>query len=172
MSHSLRQLFPLAVLACAGASLVAGCPGKLENPERFAGGAGPGECPDIEELFVESCGNSGCHDAATASAGLDLVSAGVASRLTNQLATGAGCGSAPLADPDNPTDSVVYNVLTDDFCSTNQMPWLAEPLTADVLKCVEEYIAGLPPGNPTGGGGMGSGGMGTGGMGMGGAGGM
>jgi hypothetical protein len=61
------------------AVVATGCPGTLENPERFKGG-----CPDVPaEILGKKCGTAFCHDATTKQSQLDLVSSGVATRVKN-----------------------------------------------------------------------------------------
>ena len=176
-----KVMVATASMITAGLTL-GGCPGSLENPERFTGGGGPGgngACPDIEaELFPQKCTDgTNCHTADFEAAGLDLETPGIGDRIVSAPATAAGCMGMPMADPNDPTGSIIYNVLTDDSCSSfGQMPFGADPLSQAEIDCVEQWITTLEGGNPTttssgmGGGGMGMGG--AGGMGMGGAGGM
>jgi hypothetical protein len=67
------------------------------------------------------------------------------------------CGNAPLLDPDNPTDSVVYDVLLETSCSAfGQMPFNQDPLSQAEIDCVEAWIAdqsSTPTTSSTGGGG-------------------
>ncbi|MEQ9318918.1 MAG: hypothetical protein RIF41_07140 [Polyangiaceae bacterium] len=177
------QLMVVSAALVTGGLAMGGCPGSLENPERFTGGGGPGgagACPDIEtELFPQRCTDgTNCHTADFEAAGLDLESPGIGERIVNAPAVGADCMGMPMADPNDPTGSIIYNVLTDDSCSPfGQMPFGGDPLSQAEIDCVEEWITTLEGGNPTtpssgmGGGGMGGMG-GAGGMGMGGAGGM
>ena len=67
-----------------GAATFLGCPGELENPERFLDGGVPVTCPDIyNDIFVKRCAGSICHEGANAAAGLDLVAPNVESRLVD-----------------------------------------------------------------------------------------
>src|SRR5262245_40597964 len=83
---SLRVVAAL-VLGVAGLA-VAGCPGDLD-PRLLGGGSGtagtggPQVC-DGATLMVSKCGQAGCHNSNAPQAGLDLVTAGVISRLLGQ----------------------------------------------------------------------------------------
>ena len=174
----LAQLMVITAGLVTGGLAMGGCPGSLENPERFTGGGGPGgagACPDIEaELFPQKCTDgTNCHTADFEAAGLDLETPGIGDRIVGAPATATGCMGMPMADPSDPTGSIIYNVLTDESCSTfGQMPFGADPLSQAEIDCVEEWITTLEGGGTTTSTGMGGAGMGgAGGMGMGGAGG-
>lgn len=130
--------------ALAATLVLAGCPGTLENPERFktkgAGGGGDGSCPDIPALFAERCAGSGCHGATMPQLGLDLASPGVGARVAGQPAVGC---TGLLADPANPEQSILYRKLTDAPPCGGRMPSIGEPLTPDEMECVREWIASL-----------------------------
>jgi hypothetical protein len=136
-------------------SLLAGCPGKLQDKARFlvdAGdldaadapgeaGAGPelGPCGDVPtRLFVPSCGGTGCHGATAAQQDLDLVSADVASRV---VGVQAKVCVGTLADPSNPESSLLYTkLLTGPACGA-QMPLARPPLSSTDAACVLSWIA-------------------------------
>ena len=171
-SHSRPAHIVLAsLIALAG---LWGCPGELEDPERFLNGGG---CPDVEtELFPQRCGQANCHSAEDQAANLDLVSSGLAQRVVNVPAS-SDCNNTPLASPDAPQASVLYTKLTDTFCGPSQMPVIGDKFTDEELECVAEWLASLPGGGPatsssSSGGGMGGAGGMSGSGGMGGAGGM
>src|SRR5215208_5897142 len=75
------QRLVLPVVATLAAFAFVGCPGELENPERF----GPATCPapiDVPtEIFVPSCTDVLCHGSVEPAAGLDLLSDNVLERL-------------------------------------------------------------------------------------------
>ena len=125
----MNHRWSLVLIACA---VAAGCdPGKLENPDRFKA------CMiNVEtQVFVPKCGAAGCHSAMSPQAGLDLVTAGVATRL----ATGTSmCGGKPLAP-------YTAEKLTPSPTCGSPMP-LGDPLTAEEDKCVREYLAALADG--------------------------
>ena len=79
------RLFPLGVALL----FLCGCPGELQDPERFltgGGDAGPG-CDVENGILKTKCGTAGCHDATTIAQGLDLATAGVGTRLRTSMAT-------------------------------------------------------------------------------------
>lgn len=147
------------------ASALTGCPGHLEDKDRFdavgstgagttdgastGSGAGGGAdasssasggtaCPDIPMLFVMKCGTAGCHGADSPQQGLDLASPDVASRVVGKMSK--ECGE-PLADPANPDGSVLYKKLKPSpTCGGSQMP-LGVPLSSAETDCVKDWIA-------------------------------
>jgi len=146
-------LLPLLLLASAG------CPGTLPDRERFlvdgkfvsgdlatpalddggadAGGTGP--CGDVPtRVFIPSCGGSGCHGKTAPQQGLDLESAGVATRLLGK--SGMEC-PAVLADPANPEGSLIYTKLLPSPSCGAQMPFARPPLPAADIACVKAWIA-------------------------------
>jgi hypothetical protein len=149
--------------------VTAGCPGTLEDPERFieAGGgvvtpqgtgdaAASGEggqtldaatCPDIPTaVFQAKCTSSGCHNSQDKSQGLDLQSSGVSMRLVGVAATE---GPGLLVDPGTPSHSVLYTKLTTMPPFGARMPLgssLDEATIACVLSWVEEVANGARAG--------------------------
>lgn len=148
----------LAALAC----FVVGCPGKLEDKERFldyipteagpeaaapmaggpgaqAGAANDDSCGDIvDRVFAPSCGDTGCHGAVAPQQGLDLVSPGLAQRVVG--VSGTGCVST-LADPTNPEGSLLYKKLLPSPGCGAQMPLARPPISAADSACVLAWIA-------------------------------
>ena len=146
---------PSATWLCAlGAlSLLTGCPGKLDDIERFLvdsaalddagnGSAVPddtGACGDvIARIFVPSCGDTACHSATAPQQGLDLASPGVAMRVVN--VSGRVCMST-LADPKNPEASLLYTKLLPKPTCGAQMPLARPPLSSADAACVLAWIA-------------------------------
>ena len=144
--------------------LLTGCPGTLENKERFlldagdpgsgghdtgggnrdaaapaGAGATSGACGDVTaRIFVPSCGGTGCHGAVGTQQNLDLVSPGVAGRVVG--VSGTGCLST-LADPANPEASLIYQKLSPTPPCGSPMP-LARPALSDAdVACVVAWIA-------------------------------
>jgi hypothetical protein len=158
-----RHLLTIASL-CATAGLVAACPGELENPERFLTGVGGGgPCPDIPQLFRDTCTSVGCHNASEMAEDLDLESPGVEDRVAGVPGTST-CNGIILADPDNPPSSLLVRKLQPAPPCGSQMPLLVpkdQLYTAHQIACVEAWIATLEPSATTtttttgGGGGMG-----------------
>jgi hypothetical protein len=137
------------VLILAVSTLLAGCPGSLEDPELFLGDAG---CPDIPStLLVPTCGITGCHGAKSPQAGLDLASPGVEDRLVDRTAS-TGCADGIYVPKVNPTSGVFYQKLTDSPPCGSRMPFTGNALTDAQLACVANWVnaiaspdAGTPP---------------------------
>ncbi len=137
-----RALGLLWVLALAG-----GCgAGRLQDPERFTNGAGGldgGGCTlDVAALLASStCSGGSCHSSAARSAGLDLQSADVLSRLVNvdstcagtKLLSGATTGFflEKLLQPSPQCNGVQQG---------SRMP-LGSALSAEQLTCIQEWAA-------------------------------
>ncbi len=170
MRISARFVASVASASLVGVTLLvaSGCPGSLDDPSKFTGpdgGTTTGDCDVEGDLFPSRCGDSACHDPDGPAGSIDLVSPGIGERVAGVAAI-SGCAPGILADPANPTDSVIYVVLTPDSCTPfGQMPQNGTPFTDAELACVEQWIASLEPGGST----SSSGGMGgtpsTGGMG-------
>jgi hypothetical protein len=114
--------------------LLAGCPGSLENPERFQDG---GACSDVPTLLASKCGTSGCHASENPSNGLDLASADIKGRLTGQSAQG---GSGLLIDEDTPDQSVIYTKLGESPPFGGRMPPGA-PLDDATADCILAWLS-------------------------------
>jgi hypothetical protein len=99
------------------------------------------------ELFAKTCSStSGCHMSMDPAQGLDLASPGVAARLVGVAPTGPGC-TGVLADPKNPTQSVLYRKLTDSPPCGVPMPFGGNRVSAADLACVKTWIASLSAGD-------------------------
>lgn len=126
-----------------------GCPGTLHDKERFltdaalAGDADAGEnlgpCGDVvTRIFVPSCGGTNCHGAMAPQQGLDLVSPGVAARVVG--VSGTGC-TGTLAEPADPTSSLLYTKLAPRPSCGSQMPLARPPLSDADAACILAWIA-------------------------------
>jgi hypothetical protein len=126
-----------SILAAGFASLlaIAGCPGSLEDPGRFA--AQFGDCPDVPALLEDSCAGASCHGSANPAGGLDLASPGLPERLAGKPAQG---GSGLLVDLDQPDASVLYTKLGDAPPFGSRMPLGAEALDEATLACLLDWI--------------------------------
>jgi hypothetical protein len=151
-------------LALCAAS--AGCPGTLEDPERFLdgglyaqgqatedggiageGGAGDdggrgGNCPDMPQFFSTTCTGIGCHNAMDKAQGLDLQSPDLASRLVGVQATE---GPGLLIDPSNPSASVLYLKVTASPPFGARMPSGKPPLDDATIACVLAWVTEHAP---------------------------
>ncbi len=132
----------LALVALATGANLVGCPGDLENPDRFDFDGGQGEastpaCPDVPTvIFQASCAVEGCHSAADQLGKLDLETTPLGPRLVGQPATG---GPGLLIDPDNVDDSVLLTKLRKPPPFGSQMP-LGSALTEEQIQCVRAWI--------------------------------
>jgi len=149
-------------LALACCSVLAACAGDLENPERFeAPSTGPScELDVMADIIEPKCGIPGCHAPMSSSAGLDLVSAGHASRLVGVEAApetaGGACEGRVRIDPADPENSLfIEKLLPSPGCGT-QMPPVGGALSDDELDCMIEWVEELAA---MGGGGGGDGGV-------------
>ncbi len=132
----LSLLVPLTAL-----TVLAGCPGSLEDPGRFADQFGGG-CPDVPALLQSACASAGCHSASDAVGSLDLASPMVFGRLSGKMAAG---GAGLLIDPDEPDASVLYAKLTAAPPFGSRMPLSAEALDDATAACVLAWIDGESP---------------------------
>jgi hypothetical protein len=155
MHRPVRRLCALVSVLAA----ISGCPGTLEDPERFFDAAGggseadppgdvhasddagalpdAGNCPDVPQaVFQANCTSAGCHNAQDKARGLDLQSPGVAARLVGVPATE---GPGLLIDPSAPSSSVLYTKLTTKPPFGARMP-LGSALDEPTIACVLTWI--------------------------------
>ena len=134
--------FIVATACCASLLLLTGCPGSLSDPDAFVDGGV--EIKDAETILAESCGTTGCHDdSPQAQEGLDLISAGVESRLVDVPAMGSGCTNRILVVAGDPDSSYLIDKIsnTAGICGT-QMP-VVGTLAPDELVVLEQWIVDL-----------------------------
>jgi hypothetical protein len=130
---------PAPFLFLSSALLLAGCPGSLQDPDRFRGEGGTGTC-DVEQLFMDTCTGTGCHGAGTPAAGVDLVTAGVAARLVDAPAS-TTCPGRVEIDSADPANSLILEKVSEAMPSCGAaMPFLGEMLTPEEIACVEEWV--------------------------------
>lgn len=123
-----------------------------DGPTGSSGGgtvAASGCKPDIDTIqrtvFVPRCATSGCHGLARPLSPLDLESPGVEARLVSAL--GSDCSTETLVVPGDPDASFLVHKLVDTKPSCGaRMPRGADPLAADDIACIQQWIAGLPAG--------------------------
>lgn len=140
----------LAIIALSACAL-AGCPGRLTDPERFGGGTqrdggdpveDGGVDTSVEAMLAESCDGSGCHGATSPALGLDLVSPGLAERLVGVAAV--GCPTRVLVDEADPSASFLLEKVTDAAPECGgRMPLLADALTTEQQDALRTWIEGL-----------------------------
>jgi hypothetical protein len=132
-AHRIRTALVVLPLACVA------CPGTLDDPGRFADGAGLSGCPDLPtRVFATTCAKSGCHSAADKAQGMDLESPDVVSRLVGVSSTE---GSGLLIDPSMPMGSLLYRKLTPVPPFGSRMPLGAKPLDDSTMACVLAWIS-------------------------------
>lgn len=134
-------------LLCAALSVVLwGCPGNLEDPDRFLTGSTDSgtlqgfECPSAqlkvkEALIVRKCGNSGCHDQATSAGGLDLKTENLPVRMIDIPST---CPDKPLLSADG-GGFFFEKLQPSPSCGGARMPLAAPPLTETEETCLREW---------------------------------
>jgi hypothetical protein len=151
----------IAQMLCGSwiALALAGCPGSLDNPELFrdggvgaGGGGNAGPCGDVPTaIFAPKCGGTGCHGGVGPQQGLDLEAPGVAARVVGIPAKEC---TGILADPANPTGSILYTKLLSGGACGAQMPLARPVLPQAEIDCIKTWI------QEQGGGSTGSGGSG------------
>jgi hypothetical protein len=118
--------------------LAVGCPGRLQDPQRFETA-----CPagfDVEvDLFQQTCGTSGCHTTDAPQGGLDLSSPGVASRLILQPSHTCP-GHILITGPDAGFVFDKLSVTSNPACGA-AMPLGKPSLTNDQMVCLVEWAA-------------------------------
>lgn len=131
----------VAMLLAAGGL---GC--DEETPAAGDGGAdgGPSGC-DVPAIFLESCDGVGCHGPMSPAGNLDLVSPGAEARVT--LVAAQQCNGT-LADPSDPTGSVIYQKIAPSPPCGSRMPIARPELSEEQIACVRDWISGLAPPAP------------------------
>jgi hypothetical protein len=141
----LRAVVPSGWLMLA--AFLTGCPGTLDDKERFAttgtgeGAGDVGGCGDVPTtLIAPKCATANCHDAEAPPAALDLTAdAGLASRLVGV----AGVCDGLLVDPEAPSSSLMYTkCLATNACNT-RMPITGTKLTAEEEQCLLTWLESL-----------------------------
>ena len=138
-----------------------GCPGALEDPDRFDylfedsgyvlgpdGGViipladagivsgADGGCDPPTTIFPTTCATAACHSSALQQAHLDLQSPGLPTRLIGKAAyTCAG----DLINASNPDSSVLYLQVTAAPPDTFRMP-LGGTLTDEQIACMKQWV--------------------------------
>lgn len=127
-------------------SVMTGCPGTLEEPERFDEALAASEvsvtslaeCGDVEtEIVHATCGTGDCHSARTKIADLDLETPGVLTRLAQK----PGSRGGTLIVAGKPEASLLFQKVTSRPPYGTRMP-SAEAALDDVSRdCVRLWIA-------------------------------
>lgn len=126
------SLLALAALA------VTGCPGAIDDPDRFP----PPECfvrnyDAPRDLFAERCATAGCHVGSMPAAGLDLAAPGVVSRL---LDTPSSQCPGTLVDTASVSRSLLLDKVRVVPTCGQSMPIGGPPLTEDELSCLRQWV--------------------------------
>jgi hypothetical protein len=125
----------LAGFVVAAALLVSACPAELENRERFLA------CGDVPQtIFAKTCLDVGCHNTKDLAGQLDLQSPDVALRVA--FVPSPNCDEM-LADPTDPTQSLIYKKTAHTTKCGDPMPLNGAPLSPRQLWCIREWIADL-----------------------------
>lgn len=101
--------FTIHSLAALGLVLGASACSGLEKLDDGDGPAGGGIPPAVQLAFDETCGTPGCHDAATASGGLDLSAMNAPTIIGGMSST-----SLPMVDPGNVNGSYLAVKMLED----------------------------------------------------------
>jgi hypothetical protein len=182
--HKLQRwaLSGVGALGFGALFVLAGCPGNLDNPQRFETSSAAGMSstagtsstdPNVLPMCVAAlfkdpngaCAGLGCHSAGpNAAGGLDLTSPGVVSRLLNQPAThadvpdagGVSCPSVKLIDSSNPQASWMLTKVQSNYsvpCGA-EMPLGGGALASSDQNCLAMWVQsfGPAPGTSAGGG--------------------
>jgi len=141
----------MALLVALAALLLGGCPGSLENPDRFEGGTPPGGC-DAEMLLAQTCGtNAVCHDADAPQGGLDLASPGVASRVIDVMPGLCVMSNVYVssADPTAAGSFLLEKLAPGASCGSQMPPPPEAPLTPEQITCLTTWVADITGGGGT-----------------------
>lgn len=157
----------LAIIAAlSSGSVLAGCPGNLDDKDKYTSGSGGGgqsgptttstgdpattttgagapSCPDVPAFLAAKCAEgAGCHDSSM-TFGFHMEVGFEATIGDTQAKT---CGG-PLLVPGNPDGSTIFTkLLPTNTCGT-RMPFGAPmPLSDEEINCVREWIIGLASG--------------------------
>lgn len=125
-------------------AVAAGC----DDGSPAEGDAGPDAAPpqcDVVAIYEGKCGGSICHGPVDPAAGLDLISAGVEDRVS--LAEAQQCAGL-LADPSDPTGSLLYTKVAGVPVCGSRMPLGTPPLSEAEVACIRDWISGLQPPSP------------------------
>jgi hypothetical protein len=127
--------------ACAVALLLlGGCPGRIDDPTPFFASDHDGEM--LPCGMAETCSGSVCHSGGDPAAELDMVSTNLAARLVD--VPSSMCEGRLLVDSQNPEASFFLEKVraSDPECGA-PMPFIGDPMNADEIACVEDFIHSL-----------------------------
>jgi hypothetical protein len=129
------RLWPLA-LALVWAW---GCPGKLENPDRFKLVTTCTLSIDVEaDLLRPRCGTANCHATVNPSLGLDFEAPNLLDRITD--VPEASCSGRALASSAVPRASVILDRVKATPTCGSRMPLIGEPFNQAEIDCLEVWL--------------------------------
>lgn len=132
--------FLLFMTAAAG---LLGCPGRLEDPERFQTQNATFSCTSgadpVEDIINPKC-QAACHNTSAKLGGLDLTAAGLSARLVGVAA--AECANQVLVRTDGQESYLINKVKAQAPACGTVMPQGAA-LSAAEVTCLEEWVAHL-----------------------------
>ncbi|MBX3250691.1 MAG: hypothetical protein KF901_26165 [Myxococcales bacterium] len=134
-----RIVAPLVLVA-----LAAGCPGKLQNPERFPATPLPecaGNIDVVADIFQRRCGTDSCHQGSEPASALNLIDGDPFANLLSVPST--ECDGRLRVDPENVIESFLLDKLRGPEyippgCG-DPMPFLSR-LNGNEIACVERWI--------------------------------
>ncbi|MEQ8274918.1 MAG: hypothetical protein RMA76_13045 [Deltaproteobacteria bacterium] len=119
--------------------LTSGCPGSLENPDRFAGVTCELNIDVERDVLQAKCGGMDCHNSGAApAAGLDLESPDVLQRLID--VPGRACNGRALIQSDAPDGSQLLDRVQDTPECGLRMPLGGDVLPADERNCLRAWV--------------------------------
>lgn len=150
-TQALRQL-----LAVAAAVTVVGCPGTLDDPDRFVDGGGSTCDPSIDVVSdiirtteAGGCTSSICHDDVDPGGGLDLLTSSLPAALVGRAptcedTTNAGCpgacGGKLLIDPASPEQSYLLEKVRESSPTCGDHMPLGFNLSPAKIACLEAWV--------------------------------
>ena len=149
----------IAALGIFAAIAIVGCPGSLEDPDRFQLSTTCAPGTNVEtQIFMnngsKSCVSTICHDTTEPAGGLDLESPDPASRMIGKKSQDPNCSSKLLIDPANPEASFLLEKVSQKkpTCG-DQMPNVPSKLLLAEIDCIHTWVVTKAYGASDGGGG-------------------
>ncbi len=142
----MKALLSSVVLLFLAALALPGCPGELEDPDRFTA-----VCDPPNTFFRKTCGSTSCHGGDDPEANLDLREADVAQRLIDVPAHCAEpdpndpeacvCPDRLLIDSQNPDASYLLEKVSQEVPECDdRMPLLTSNLRSRDIECLRSWI--------------------------------
>lgn len=135
--------FLLGALGALG--LLVACPGGIDDPNTLVGEV---DCVAYTDQLIErSCSISGCHDAATNAAGLNLRVDDFSAALLDTPGSD-DCNGEPLISSGDATTSLMYTKLTGAPTCGDRMPLFARPPQQFEVDCMLQWVEAQLVGPP------------------------